>query len=298
MELLTGVATQVAPSPTLYVPNLPPALVTLIQRLLSRDPVGRPPSAADVARLLGAMAQDVVAPPAANQQKPRSWGRLITGAAIVLSFAAIWAMFHHKGNDAGLMEIAQPVNGALAPRDIGQRIGEEVTVEFTVGHVERDEDSTFLYEGPPAREDVNFRLNLPQHIIASLRKRGTQSPENLNGALLRVTGRVTRSGKFSEILVSDMDQFQKLIYPEKPDKPDKPEKPKDKAGSGKNGAADGERVPEPERSSKSKPAPRPDVGKDLTEAVEDFAATPFGGFLGGVKPNAGKPESGKKPKTP
>jgi hypothetical protein len=95
-----------------------------------------------------------------------------------------------------------------------------------------------------------------------------------------------------------LDQFQKLIYPEKPEKTEKPEKPKGKAAGGKNVGPEGERVPEPERSSKSKQMPRPEQPKELTDAVEDFAGTPFGGFIGGVKPNGGKPDSANKSKKP
>src|SRR5262249_14356235 len=70
MELLTAVATQTAPSAALLNPQLPPALVELIQKMLCNDSMGRPGSAKDVARILDWLERDISQPPP-PPEKPR-----------------------------------------------------------------------------------------------------------------------------------------------------------------------------------------------------------------------------------
>src|SRR5439155_11087455 len=52
MEILTSLTTLTPPLLSAYNPNLPPSLVELTDRLLCKDPAGRPASAAEVAQAL------------------------------------------------------------------------------------------------------------------------------------------------------------------------------------------------------------------------------------------------------
>lgn len=220
MELLTAVATQPAPLASAYNPSLPQSLVRLIQKMLSHDPVARPVRAADVALAIDRIENELNPAPVPKQpSKRRNWPWVVAVTALAtVAFGIFWFIYNrpHEAAD-GVLETA-PVNsktGVLAPSDVVSRIGDEVVVEFTVRYIERAPSVAYIYESEPKPDSVPFRVAVSKHLTSTMRRRGENWPEALNGALLRLNGVVTRNGKYAEILVGDIDQFHKIIFPEK-----------------------------------------------------------------------------------
>ncbi len=222
LELLTAAATQPATLASEYNPTLPPELVRLIQKMLSHDPVARPNRAADVAIAVDRMQMQLDRPPMPEQplRRRRAWPWIIGGTvAATVVFAAFWVLFNQR-NDADPVLGTAPANAAagnvLSAREVVNHIGDEVTVEFTVHSIQRAEDVAYAYETEPADDDqIQFRLAIPAPITSEMRRRGSNWPESLNGAVLRLNGQVTLNGKFAEILVAEIEQFQKIEEPNK-----------------------------------------------------------------------------------
>jgi len=105
-----------------------------------------------------------------------------------------------------------------------------------------------------------------------MRQRGARWPEALPGARLRVHGLVCREGRFAEIVISDIEQFDKILYGE---------------------AA----LPEPNTASRENDqtpkAVRPHAGadpkesKELTDSVEKAAGQMLAPFVGKGAPVPG-----------
>jgi serine/threonine protein kinase len=216
MELLTALTSQVAPPVTKYNPSVPPALSALVTKMLSRDPVARPPMASTIVRELDAIERTILAPPPKPKQSRRH-GWLVPAIMVsaVVVFGGGWVLFHDRSaaTDETTMPIAAaPANAVMTPEEAARVIGDQVKVEFVVGHIDRSGDVAYLYESAPKGDDVVFRVSLPRHIIAAMRKRGSFWPDTLQGARLRLQGQVSREGRFAEILVGDSSQFEKIVY--------------------------------------------------------------------------------------
>jgi serine/threonine protein kinase len=221
MELLTAVATKAAPSAALLNPQLPPALVELLQKMLCHDPVGRPSSAKEVARILEWIERELDQPPVQHKRPPhrRAWlWSISAGALATLAFAVFWFIINSRKEQVEVLPPIPP-NAVLSPHDVVKRIGEDVTVEFTVGHMERGDETTYLYETEPGEGTPQFRVAVPKPLIAAMRRRGQHWPDVLNGALLRLQGKIILDGGYSEILASDLSQFHKIIHAEKAGRP-------------------------------------------------------------------------------
>lgn len=220
MEVLTALASETAPPVNALNANVPAPLVELVQRMLSRDPTGRPSTAADLARLIMAIERELTVP----RERPRRNKKTVIYAlaamtAAICAFTAIWLSIQRRrpAEDVATVAPLTANSGAMTPADVVNAIGDDVLVEFTVGAIRRADDQTFLYEKPPApeAEDVTFRVALPKHIIVAMRKRGSNWPDALNSAKLRLRGIILREGKFAEIVIGDLEQLEKILYSDK-----------------------------------------------------------------------------------
>jgi serine/threonine protein kinase len=214
MELLTALTTQTAPPVSKYNAAVPPALTNLIGRMLSRDPAARPGMAAHLVREIEAIERALTAPKPARRSRRQEL--FVVGAMVLalIVFGGSWAVFqaNQSSADGGLPVVAAPAKALLTPEEAAQVIGDHVRVEFVVGVVNRAGDVAYLYESAPKGDDVTFRVALPQHLIAAMRKRGSFWPDTLQGARLRLQGQVSREGRFAEILVGDLSQFETIVY--------------------------------------------------------------------------------------
>jgi serine/threonine protein kinase len=238
MEVLTALATKTAPLVSDYNPDVPKSLVELVQRMLSRDPMGRPNSMADVARWLEGIEKFVLTPPPPPKKRSKRTLLITIGviaAMVVAGVGAVWWGLHGgESDDVPVVAVAQ-TNKVLTPAEAVNAIGDKVTVEFTVGAWKREDDLVYLYEqAPPKSDEIYFRVALPAHIVSEMRRKsGTPWPAALDGARLKVQGTVLREGRFAELLVSDVEQFDKIQYKERsePAKPNAGEKDKSAAKS-------------------------------------------------------------------
>src|SRR5262249_18133285 len=81
MEIVTALATEPAPLASSIKPNLPRSLVELLQRMLAKDPLARPRSAADVAeRLLQIEEAATIRPP---MPRPNHLGAYVAAATVL-----------------------------------------------------------------------------------------------------------------------------------------------------------------------------------------------------------------------
>ena len=138
LEIMTALASQTAPLASDFHPGLPPALVQLINRMLSRDPIARPGSAADVAEQLLQIEDELLAPPPAPPVQFRWWHGAIAAALLVVGGGAYW--FLTRPNKKAEIEAAAPsadADAVLGPTDVLNHLGERVTVEFSVKSVLR-----------------------------------------------------------------------------------------------------------------------------------------------------------------
>src|SRR5262249_20403606 len=222
MEVLTALATKTPPLASEYNPDLPKSLVELVQRMLSRDTMARPSSTAEVARFLEGIEKFVLAPPPPPKKSRRTL--LITigvvAAMMMATFGAVWFSMHGGESDDVPVVGAAATNKVLTPAEAVHAVGDHVTVEFTVGAVRKADGIVYVYEQPPPAkvEETIFRVVLPGHVVSAMRRKsGTPWPDSLNGALLRVQGTVLREGRFAELLVSEVEQFDKILYKDRKD---------------------------------------------------------------------------------
>ena len=134
-----------------------------------------------------------------------------------VAFGILWIAYNRHNEADDVFETPPPASTkvVLSPSEVVDRIGDEVIVEFTVRYIQRAPDVAYIYESEPKPNTVPFRVAISKHLNANMRRRGENWPEALNGALLRLTGQVTRNGKYAEILVGDVEQFHKIIFAEK-----------------------------------------------------------------------------------
>lgn len=220
MELLTAVSTQPAPLASAYNPGLPQSLVRLLQKMLSHDPVARPVRAADVALAIDRIDAELSPPaiPIKSESKRRAWPWVVAVTSLAtVAFGILWIAYNRHNEADDVFETPPPASTkvVLSPSEVVDRIGDEVIVEFTVRYIQRAPDVAYIYESEPKPNTVPFRVAISKHLNANMRRRGENWPEALNGALLRLTGQVTRNGKYAEILVGDVEQFHKIIFAEK-----------------------------------------------------------------------------------
>jgi hypothetical protein len=180
-----------------------------------------------------------------------------------------WWMNHNsRTQQAPSIPASLPTAAVLTPKEAAVLVGDSISVEFVVGSMERSDEQVLLYEEAPKANDLTFRLALPQQFVANMQNRGSRWPEALRGARLRVHGTVYRDGNFAEILVSDLDQFDKLLYPERGESKKREHATRD----------DGE---QPVGPTPDKPrTPENKDGKELSDSVEDAAKSILAPFLG------------------
>jgi serine/threonine protein kinase len=264
LEILTAVASEVAPPVTEFNPDVPPPVATLVQKLLCRNPNDRLQSANGLVEAINEIEQQLFAPPA-PALPPRKSGRLawaIAAAVIVagVSFGLGWYLWnqHNHAREPLPLTASQPTATVLTPREAAQLVGDKITVEFVVGSVWRSDEQVYVYEEAPKANEPTFRLALPKRIITTMQKRGARWPDVLFGAKLRVHGTVYRDGNSVEILVSDLEQFDKILYAETPETKKTERAAKD----------DGDQPLPPTPMPR---APKEKDAKDLTDSVEEAA---------------------------
>jgi hypothetical protein len=274
MEILTAVASEVAPPVTKFNPNVPPPVAALVQQLLSRNPNDRLQSANALVETITEIEQQLSAlptpPPPPHKSNRLAW--LIPVALVFLTTACLlgwywWTGHHRPAQEVPSIQASRLDAAVLTPGEAAQLVGDDITVEFVVGWVCRSDEQIFVYETAPKTNEPAFRLSLPKHIITTMQNRGARWPEALSGARLRVHGTVYRDGNFAEVLVSDLDQFDKIIYPERGEAKKTDRVAKD----------DGEQPLGP-----TPTAPRaPDTkeGKELADSLEEAAKSILAPFL-------------------
>ncbi|HEV3143940.1 MAG TPA: serine/threonine-protein kinase [Gemmataceae bacterium] len=276
LEILTSLATETAPLVSEFNPATPPSLVTLVKSLLSRKPDNRPQTAAELAAAIEVIERQLLAPPSPAPPTTKSTPRYGLKAAIGLSlglasFAAGWYVLNSQSApDPVTLATANATSskGVLTPREAALALGDKVTVEFVVGAMKRSGDQFHLYEEPPKPDELTFRLVLPPHIISAMRKWAPRWPDSLNRATLRVHGSVYREGRFAEMLVSDVKQFDKLMYADGTDS-----KKRDKS------AKDDSEQPLPPDPMPSR-TPKDRESKELADSVEKATKAILAPFMG------------------
>jgi hypothetical protein len=136
MAVLSSLANVTPPPAASLVPGLPAGVTDLLDRLLAKDPAGRPASAAEVARALLALEQEVAGLPPSVDKKPDRAGaaaaparrrrRLVLAGGLGLAglamgqlAAALTGVFHGRPDDgpapAGPVPPARPKPLAVQP---------------------------------------------------------------------------------------------------------------------------------------------------------------------------------------
>ncbi|HLW65676.1 MAG TPA: serine/threonine-protein kinase [Gemmataceae bacterium] len=273
LEILTAVASEVAPPVTEFNEGIPLPVAALVQQLLCRNPNDRLQSADALVEAINEIEQQLFAapaPPAASRKRgmpvwAMSAGVIVAGVAFGLGWY-LWNQ-HNQAREPVRLTASQPTAAVLTPREAAQLVGDKITVEFVVGSIWRSGEQVYVYEEAPKANEPSFRLALSKRIITTMLKRGAHWPEVLFGTTLRVHGAVYRVGSCAEILVSDVDQFDKILYAEAPE-------PKKIEHASKD---DGE---QPVGPTPDKPrAPNDKEPKELTDSIEEAAKkilAPFG----------------------
>jgi serine/threonine protein kinase len=275
MEILTAVVSEVAPPVTNFNPSVPRPIAALVQQLLSRNPMDRLQSADAVVQAIDEIQRDLTAPPTPPPPAPKSnyvmW--LIPVAVFVVVMAGLlgwywWTQRNDPAQEVPSIQAARPDAAVLTPKEAAQLVGDNILVEFVVGSVWRADEQVFLYEEAPKGSDLTFRLALPQQFVTTMQNRGSRWPDALRGARLRVHGTVYRDGNFAEILISDLDQFDKILYPERGESKKRDRAPKD----------DGDQPLGPTPA--AQPAPKPKDDDELPDSVAEAAKSILAPFLG------------------
>ena len=182
MELLTALTSQPAPLVTRYNPTVPPAVVNLVARMLSRDPAARPGMASSLAREIEIIERSLIVqvPKKRSTRRHGLWVGVGMTLAIVV-FAGVWAMINGRSSIDDTLPTAavQTTKSILTPQEAAQVIGDPVRVEFVVGFVKRSGEVAYLYESEPKGDDLTFRVTLPHHIIAAMCNAGSFWPDAL-----------------------------------------------------------------------------------------------------------------------
>jgi serine/threonine protein kinase len=263
MEILTAVASDVAPPVTKFNPEVPLPVASLVQQLLCRNPNDRLQSANALVEAVTEIEHELFDPPiTVAPRKSNSLTWLIPIALVVTAAAGLLGWYWWNDRNSPAQEVpsiqaSRPDVTVLTPDEATKLVGDKITVEFVVGSIWRSGDQVLLYETAPKPNEPAFRLALAQRIVTTMQKRGYRWPEVLRGTRLRVHGMVYREGSFAEILVSDLQQFDKILYPERGEPKKTEPAPKDDAE-------------QPVGPTPDKPkAPDTKEGKDLSDSVED-----------------------------
>lgn len=219
LELMTALASHTPPPLTDFNPKIPPLLVDLQARLLSRDPQGRPNNANHVADAIQCVLEEMAEPP--PKTPVRDPGRsnrrkaLLVGCGMFLTLAAAFAYFAFRGKsgprDNLVTAPAGAAAGALAPHQVTARVGERVTVEFTVEKIERSTNGlTYIYANDAQLKNEQFRLVLPNSLMRAMSDHGFLRAETAVGQVIRATGMITREGAVAELLIQEPTQFDRL----------------------------------------------------------------------------------------
>lgn len=216
LEILTAVASETAPLASKFNPKLPPALVTLIQRMLCRDPMGRPGSAADVAQELEFLENELFTAPPPKPASSRRTLMMVAGiAALVLAAGASFWAFKYLGKPRAEPDLnpAPPAiasnEAVLAPNDVLDRVGEKVCVDFTVRSALRGANGA-TYLTAEQTDGNKFRLVISRDVTATLRNRGYTRPDLFVGAKVRARGLLVREDQTTVLQIGDLDQFDQL----------------------------------------------------------------------------------------
>jgi hypothetical protein len=217
LEMLTAKTTQDAPAVRTFVPDLSPALADLIDRLLDRNPIKRPVSAAAVAEALERIGENLDKEIVAVGTKALGNRKAIfaVGTVVCVLAAVGVGAFLYKPTAAApepevpVIQPAPPIAAVLTPEQTHERISETVTVEFVVKAASPGPSGGgfLLFAGG----GTGFRIVISPNLAYELKRRGFAETQTFAGGIIRVTGQVIRNGSGTEILVNDLKQIDKLL---------------------------------------------------------------------------------------
>jgi hypothetical protein len=214
LELMTALATHTPPPLTDFNPKIPPLLVDLQNRMLSRDPEGRPCDANHVADAVQCVLEEMAEP--APKGPVRDAGRsnrrkaLLVGSGMFVLLIVVFAFFALRGKSTP-KDPPIAASTALAPHQVTKRVGERVTVEFTVERFEKAPHGfTHIYAKDDQLKNEEFRLVLPNPLMKLLSDNGFLRAETAVGQIIRAQGIVTREGAVTELLIQEPTQFERL----------------------------------------------------------------------------------------
>ncbi|MFL5339459.1 MAG: serine/threonine-protein kinase [Gemmataceae bacterium] len=209
-EIMAALASQTAPLASEFNPHLPPRLVRLIQRMLSRDPIARPRSAADVAEELLLVEEETLAapPPAPTKFK---WWHVAIPVALLVVCAATYFFLIRPQRKAAVADVsaAAAADRVFGPAEVLNHVGERVTVEFSVKQVLRAPGGGIYLTAEQNGAD-DFRAVLSEETQTGLKGRGFSRPDLLLGAKFRLHGLVIRDDRFTVVQVAGVNQIEKL----------------------------------------------------------------------------------------
>lgn len=263
LEILTAIGTQSAPPVSHFNPFVPPQIVDLVRQLLSCDPLGRPASAAEVVRQIDAI-QSPSSPVVTPAPSQRNYVIAIALVAVILGLGTWWGLSHHVGPpELSALEAIDTNGKVLSPQQAIHAVGEKVTVDFTVDSIELADDRVYLVaSGPSSGTDAKgFRVALPAHLVAAMRRNGYDWPAALRGAQLRLVGIVERDAGFGQILAGDLDQIASISYAEGVNP---------KRSSGRHALDGSEEPTTPRKNQTISPLEAKKIVDDLTDAIKEL----------------------------
>ncbi|MFL5339454.1 MAG: serine/threonine protein kinase [Gemmataceae bacterium] len=205
-DVMASFASASAPLASQYNPRLPRDLVVLIQKLLSRVPSGRPRDAVEVAATLRAIETDL-----SGRTKKPLWLRwlfvampAIMVALCIATAAAFWFNQPAKPPE----EVVVPEDKILTPHEALGRVGERVTVEFTIKSAARGRNGG-LYLSVTQPDAKDFRAVLSEEVYRELYRRGIGGSELLAGVKVRANGPVILDDGHTVLQISAVDMFEK-----------------------------------------------------------------------------------------
>jgi hypothetical protein len=182
--------------------------------MLSRDPIARPASAADVAEALLAIEEALMIPPPPPPSKLRWWHTTVPAVVLLIVAIGIYSIVRRpKKSELEIAPAAMFAETVLEPRDVLRRVGDRVTVEFTVQSVLRAPDGR-VYLTAEQENTEEFRAVLSGETQAGLRSLGFVRAEMLTGARVRIDGKLVRDEGFTILQVAGANQFLKLTPPD------------------------------------------------------------------------------------
>ena len=181
-----------------------------------------------------------------------------------LSRLRMRVLSHHVGPpELSALEAIDTNGKVLSPQQAIHAVGEKVTVDFTVDSIELADDRVYLVaSGPSSGADAKgFRVALPAHLVAAMRRNGYDWPAALRGAQLRLVGIVERDAGFGQILAGDLDQIASISYAEGVNP---------KRSSGRHALDGSEEPTTPRKNQTISPLEAKKIVDDLTDAIKEL----------------------------